>query len=378
MNICLPGGGQIGVKRAVVKLGTKQITDVETINHENIRNLVAELIELRKKGVELVLTVSGAIGLGVHELFGTKDALDKLTLSQKQALAGVGQVRLMELFKAEFAKYGVRVGQVLLTHFIFDNRSAYLNARNTLNTMLEMGVIPIINENDSVATEEIKVGQNDSLGAYVSLLVSADLYVMLTDIDGLYKNYRTSEQELIPVVDNVSKVMRFAGKQEEKFSKGGMITKLEAARVTTVSGVPAVIANGFGHQTLLKVFDNLSAGTLFLPSQKGLNRKKRWITGKRSKGMIVVDRGASQAVMKHKSLLPSGVVRVIGNFRHGDTVQIAGDDLVEIALGLTNFSSEEISRIAGRQASEVENILGKGHKQTAVVHIDNMVIFEEE
>ena len=376
MKILLPNNREIQVQRAVVKLGTKQITDLNSINYDNIRNLVRQIVDLKKQGVEFILTVSGAIGLGIFELFGNGKNSDELTLSQKQAIAGLGQIRLMEIFKEEFGKYNIRVGQVLLTHFIFENRSAFLNARNTLNSMLEMGIIPIINENDSVAVEEIKVGQNDSLGAYVSLLSDADLYVMLTDIDGLYKNYQSENRELIPLVENISQVVRFAGKQEEKFSTGGMLTKLQAAKVTTISGVACVIANGFKENILNKIFDRLSEGTIFLPAEKNLIHKKRWITVRKTRGQIVVDEGAANAVRKHKSLLPSGIIRTEGVFKHGDTVLIADPLGMEIAVGLTNYSSDEISQITGKKMREIEAILGRDSRYSCVIHIDNMVLMD--
>lgn len=376
MNIRLPNGNNIETRRAVVKLGTKQITDLHSINHKNISGIVQDIVGLRKKGVQFVVTASGAIGLGVYLMYQGKCDLDKLTVSQKQALAGLGQVKLMEIFREEFGKHGIQVGQVLLTHYIFDNRTAYLNARNTLSTMLEMGIVPVINENDSMAVEEIKVGDNDRLGAFVSLLVDADLYIMLTDIDGFYKDYNGSKPELIKVVENVSKVAKYACKQEEKFSKGGMITKMLAAKATTVNGVSSVIANGFKEGILTKIFDGLSEGTIFLPSAKNLTHKKRWITAKKPKGFIEVDPGAAQAVMGNKSLLASGIIGTKGQYISGDTVSIIDPDRVEIAVGLSNYSSEEVRLIAGKKSAEVESILGKGSRHSSVVHIDNMVVFE--
>lgn len=376
MKILLPNKVEIDVKRVVIKLGTKQITDLNTINHKNIANLVREIVEFRKKGVEFIITASGAIGLGVHEIYQNQSEIEKLSLSKKQAIAGVGQVKLMELFKEEFGKYGMQVGQVLLTYFIFENRAAYLNAKNTLNSMLEMNIIPIINENDSVAVEEIKVGDNDRLGAFVSLLIDADLYIMLSDIDGFYKGYGTAGCEFMPVVTDVSKVTEYACKEEEKFTKGGMITKLLAAKTTTVSGVSSIIANGFKEGIIGRIFNNLSEGTIFLPALKVLNNKKRWITAKKPKGRISVDAGAAKAVQSHKSLLSSGISGVSGSFKYGDTVSITGPEGVEIAVGLSNYSSDEIKLIAGKKSSELEAIIGKENRHSSVVHIDNMVVFE--
>jgi glutamate 5-kinase len=375
MEIELPNCAKIEVKRVVLKLGTKQITDLNRINYENISRIVESIVALRKKGVEFVLTVSGAIGLGIYEFFQNAEAIEKLSLSQKQALAGVGQVRLMELFKAEFAKHQSKIGQVLLTYYILDNREAYLNAKNTLNSMLEMNIIPIINENDSVAVEEIKVGDNDRLGAFVSLLVDADLYIMLSDIDGFYKNYHTDSQELIRVVENVNQVLKYAGKQEENYTKGGMITKLEAAKISTLSGVSAVIANGFKKDILGSIFNGLSEGTIFLPAAKSLSHKKRWISAKKTKGKILIDDGAKEAIRRNKSLLPSGVLEIEGPFHYGDPVLVADKKGNEIAIGLVNYSSEEIRIIAGKKNNEVEAILGKENRYSCVIHIDNMVLY---
>lgn len=376
MKLTIPDGRTLDIRRVTVKLGTKQITDITAVNMENIRGIVDSIASLRQSGIEFIITASGAIGLAMHHLYGNKSAAEKLTLSEKQALSGFGQVHLMELFKKEFARHKINVGQVLLTHFILDNRGTYLNARNTLNTMLQMGILPIINENDSVAVDEIKFGDNDRLGAYVSVLTDSQLYIMLTDIDGLYENYGKPGQKLIPVVSNLNSVLSHAGKQEESFTKGGMVTKLEAARITTVSGVPCVIANGFKKGILDSIFGNLSEGTLFLPSSRALTRKKRWITNKKPRGALVLDPGAVKAVQSHKSLLPSGVKSVTGDFKSGDVIRLLALDKTEVALGLTHFSSGEIKIIAGHKTTEIPALLGEQNPHLSVVHIDNMVVYD--
>jgi glutamate 5-kinase len=374
MNIRLPNLNEIKVKRAVIKLGTKQITNLDNINFDNISGIIREIAGLIKKGVEIIITSSGAIGLGIHELYKKNDMADRLTISQNQAIAGLGQIKLMQIFKDEFARHSLHIGQVLLTHYIFDNRSSYLNARNTLNAMLEMGIVPIINENDSVAVEEIKVGDNDRLGAYVSLLSDSNLYIMLSDVDGFYQNFNTPSQQFIQVVDNINSVMKYACEQKEIYTRGGMISKLEATRIATLGGVPCIIANGFKKQILTRIFNNLSEGTIFLPAVKNLNYKKRWISVKKTKGFITVDSGAKAAILKHKSLLTSGIKSSYGNFHFGDTVVIKDAEGKEIAVGITNYSSEEILKIAGKKSSEIKDILGKESKYSAAVHIDNMVL----
>ncbi|MCX7882833.1 MAG: glutamate 5-kinase [Brevinematales bacterium] len=374
MNLSLPNDHSLSVRRVVLKLGTKQITDTTKINEENITRLVSQIVELRKTGIECILVASGAIGMARYAMgFGKQE----FTLSQKQALAGVGQSLLMNFLLEKFRIHNLWVGQVLLTHYIFDNRRTYLNARNTLMTMLEMGIIPIINENDSVATEEIQFGDNDRLGAYVSVMMDADLYIMLTDIDGLYANYGTPEQMLLRVVTNLSSVMRYAKKPQESFTRGGMITKLQAARITTTAGIPAIIANGFREHVLQEIFDNLSTGTIFLPSARGINRRKRWISAKRIKGKIYVDDGAKRALLAHKSLLAAGVTHVEGNFLEGDTVVILDSKAEEVGLGIVNYDSRELIQIAGKRSEEITAILGK-NKVNTVIHCDNMVLYGEE
>ena len=270
------------------------------------------------------------------------------------------------------------VGQVLLTHYIFDNRTSYLNARNTLNAMLELGITPIINENDSVAVEEIKVGENDRLGAYVSLLSDSNLYIMLSDVNGFYQDYGTSSAKFIRVVDNIGAVMKYACKQEENYTKGGMISKLQAAKIAARSGVPCVIANGFKKNILTRIFEDLSEGTIFLPSPSTLNYKKRWISVKKPRGTIFVDDGAKNAVLLHKSLLASGISSASGNFQYGDTVIIADSLGNEIGVGLSNYSRKDILLVAGRKNSEIESVLGKESKYSSVVHIDKMAVLSED
>ncbi len=362
---------EINIKRIVVKLGTKQITDTKNINFNNIKNLVDEISEIRKNVRDVVLVVSGAIGLGRYELFNGDEKI--LTLSEKQALAGVGQIILMEILRKEFKEKNMIIGQVLLTQDIFDNRKTYLNARNTLNSMLELGIIPVINENDSVATEEIKVGQNDTLGALVSLLIDADLYIMLTDTDGLYKNFNSPDRELVKIVENIDKYIVYAKDPENNFAKGGMITKLNAAKIAVASGIPVVIANGFKENRLKQIFTN-SIGTLFLPSEKGLNHKKRWILGKKPKGEIVVDDGAKNALIKNKSLLASGIIDVKGKFEYGDTVVILDKEKNEIGRGLVNYDSESLNFIKGKRSEEIEKILSQENTHSCVVHIDNLIL----
>ncbi|MGC8765039.1 MAG: glutamate 5-kinase [Brevinematia bacterium] len=365
--------GEIDIERMVIKLGTKQITDIKTINYVNISSIVGEIASLKKSINDIVLVVSGAIGIGIYEIFKGNPYM-ALSLSQKQAIAGVGQISLMQILKDEFKKYNIPVGQVLLTQNIFDDRKAYLNAKNTLFSMLEMGIIPVINENDSVATEEIKVGQNDTLGALVSLLIDASVYIMLTDTDGFYENYGTPERKLIKVVDDIEKYFSHAKDPENPFARGGMITKLSAAKMAVTGGIPAIIANGFRENRLHLILEGLNNGTIFLPSLKALRHKKRWILGKKPRGQIIIDDGAKNALKNNKSLLATGIKDVKGSFDYGDTVQILDLSKKEVGRGLTNYSSEQIKLIMGKKSNEIEKILGEENKYSCVIHVDNLIL----
>lgn len=371
LNFALSDGKTINIRKMVIKLGTKQLTDTRSVNYKNIKSLVNEIAKFKEK-IDIVLVVSGAIGLGRYELFNGRDV--DLSISEKQALAGVGQIILMEILRKEFKEKGIHIGQVLLTQDIFDNRRTYLNSKNTLQTMLEMGIIPVINENDSVATEEIKVGQNDTLGALVSLLIDADLYLMLTDIDGLYKNFESPDRELVRVVEKIEEVVDHAKVTDNNFAKGGMITKLNAAKIAVTSGIPVIIANGFVENRLELILNNFSMGTIFLPSSKYLNHKKRWIIGKKPKGKIIIDEGAKKALMNKKSLLASGIVAINGKFEYGDTVQIFDKEGNEIGRGLVNYNNEQLELIKGKKTTEIEKILGEEQTHSCVIHIDNLIL----
>ncbi len=362
-------------RRLVIKIGTGQITDLHSVKEKNIQKIVDEVALLRKEGMEIVLTVSGAIGMGRLVTLKNGDGVS-LSIPEKQALAGVGQVKLMNVFSRAFEKHGLLTGQVLLTHAIFEMRGAYLNARNTLERMLKMDIVPVINENDSVAVDEIKVGDNDRLGAMVATLIDADLYIILSDIDGYYEHFGETDEKLLKTVNLEDKelTLAHAGDAGEHFSTGGMRTKLESARITTLSGIPTVIANGFKESILQKILDNISEGTLFISNRLNLRAKKRWIFGKHLHGKIRVDDGAATALKKHNSLLASGILNASGEFAAGDNVAIVDTGGKEIARGLSNYSSDEILRIAGKHSSEIEAALGYKNKYDSVVHVDNLVL----
>ena len=364
------------IKRVVIKVGTALIGSSTTgLNFERMEKLVDEIADLRRSRVEVILVTSGAIGAGMREL-GL--SVRPKTIPQKQAAAAVGQSRLMHLYEQLFQKRGYMVAQMLLTQDDFSDRRRYLNARHTLMTLLKFKVIPIINENDSVAVEEIKFGDNDTLSALVTNLIEADLLILLSDIDGLYTSdpHKRREAKLIPVVEEIdSRMEELAGGAGEPTSTGGMYTKLQAAKIVTGSGEPMVIANGRTSHVIQKILDGEEIGTLFPPRGEKIASRKRWIAFTLPRqGKIFIDQGAKEALkLKGKSLLPSGIVKAEGKFNGGDVVSIIDGNDREFARGLSNYSWEEVDRIKGTKTKEIESILG--HKPyDEVVHRDNLVI----
>ncbi|MCK4437140.1 glutamate 5-kinase [bacterium] len=364
------------IKRVVVKVGTALIGSPTTgLNSDRVEKLVDEVAALRHSRVEVILVTSGAIGAGMREL-GL--SVRPKTIPQKQAAAAVGQSRLMHLYEQLFQKRGYLVAQILLTQDDFNDRRRYLNARHTLMTLLKFKVIPIINENDSVAVEEIKFGDNDTLSALVTNLIEADLLILLSDIDGLYTAdpHKKREARLIPVVEAVdSRMEELAGGAAEPTSAGGMHTKLQAAKIVTGSGEPMVIANGNASRVIQRILDGEELGTLFLPRREKIASRKRWIAFTLpQQGKIFIDQGAKEALkLKGKSLLPSGIVRVEGKFDGGDAVSIIDGNNREFARGLSNYSGEEADKIKGVKTKDIKSILGyKPYDE--VIHRDNLVI----
>jgi glutamate 5-kinase len=296
----------------------------------------------------------------------------------KQAAAAIGQGALIRTYEEAFAAHGVKVAQVLLTGDDLRDRARYLNARNTLFTLLDLGVLPIINENDTVAVEEIKFGDNDRLSALVAALMDADLLVILTDTDGLFTAdpRRSPKARLIPVVTgDEAKGAYWAGAPASATGVGGMASKVEAARLAAASGIPTLVANGMLPDTLTRLLAGEPLGTLFLPDAERLQGRKRWLAlASRPKGAILVDEGAKRALVERgKSLLPSGVKGTLKPFGVGDVVSLVGPDKAEFARGLTNYTAEEVERIKGIKTGEIERALGYRHSDE-VIHRDNLVV----
>lgn len=368
-----------GIKRVVVKIGSRVLTSKgEGLDFEAINGLVEQISGLAQTGREVFVVSSGAVAAGIAEL-----RLRELprTTAQKQAAAAVGQGHLIWAYERAFKQHGQRVAQVLLTHEDLRQRARYLNARNTLLTLIRLGAIPIINENDTVSVEEIKFGDNDTLSAMVADLVQADILLILTDIDGLYTaDPRISDNaQFLPEVTHITAAIEgMGGLSHHAVARGGMFTKIQAAKKLSASGIPTIIANGFRPGVLTMLLDGEPIGTLFRPERRLWRGRKRWIvTTLRPRGMLITDDGAKAAILaKGRSLLPSGVRDVEGNFEFGDLVRccdLAGN---EFARGLVNYSSREILLIKGLHTSKIEGRLG--HKYCdEVIHRDNLVVWTD-
>ena len=364
------------VRRLVVKVGSGLIASPGIgLDPERIARLADDLACVVGGGKEVVLVSSGAIAAGMARLGFTERPR---SIPEKQAAAAVGQSALMWHYEQAFARHGLKVAQVLLTQDDISHRSRYLNARNTLLTLLEFRVIPIVNENDTVAVDEIKVGDNDNLAALASHLIDADLLVLLTDVEGLYTGdpRRNPAARKIEVVEALSEeIERLAQDGDGTISVGGMSTKLQAAKKAMTSGIPMVIASGQKADTLQRLLSGEPVGTVFVPKADRLRARKRWLAfAAPPQGRLTVDAGAKRALTERgKSLLPSGVAAVEGEFQAGELVVLATADGKEFARGLTNYDAEELKRIRGAKTTAIEGILGyKGLDE--VIHRDNLAI----
>ncbi len=363
-------------KRIVIKVGTSTLAhSTGKLNLNQMEHLVRQIADLQNQNREVVLVTSGAVGVGLGRLGLTERPA---SIVERQAVAAVGQGLLMQVYEKLFSEYGQIIAQILLTRSDISDRKRYLNARNTILTLLKYRVIPIINENDTVATEELKIGENDSLSALVAGLIEADLLILLSDIDGLYTAdpKRDPSATLIPVVTEVnSRLMGMAEGAGSNLGTGGMITKLEAAKMAIAAGTSMVLMNGKDPGKIQNIFNGTLEGTVFLSNQQVVNSRKRWIAyGPKVNGEIVVDSGAERALLKQgTSLLPSGILAAYGEFEEGDLIKVCTQSKTELGRGFTNYGKEQILKILGRKTSEIEAILGF---KTAdeVIHRDNLVI----
>ena len=362
-------------RRIVVKVGSGLVTAPGLgPDPDRIEQLASDIAAIRRDR-EVALVSSGAIATGMARL---ALAERPRSIPEKQAAAAVGQSALMWQYEIAFKRHGLAVGQVLLTAQDIGDRTRYLNARNTLLALLGFGVVPIVNENDTVAVEEIKVGDNDNLSALVASLIEADLLVLLTDVDGLYTAdpARDPGATKLDVVDAVTdEIVAMAGVHEDGRSVGGMATKLQAAQKAATSGVPMVIASGHEAGTLTRILAGEAVGTCFVPRADRLGARKRWIAfAVPPQGRLAVDDGAARALTRQgRSLLPSGITRVDGEFGAGDVVGVLDAEGREFARGLVNFDAGELRRIRGAKTQEIE--LRLGYKSfDEVIHRDNLVI----
>jgi glutamate 5-kinase len=365
-------------RRVVAKFGTSLLTaGSDRLDLEAMSRLVGQVVRLREQGCQVVVVSSGARAAGMHRLKGR--LAEGHTLS-RQAYASVGQSHLMQSWDELFDWHDVIVAQVLVTRRDLSDRLGYLNARNTLRDLLESGAVPIVNENDAVALDEVlasRIGENDSLSAYVANLIDADLLVILTDVEGLYDAdpHTNPEAKLIRRIDRVDAAIESLAGGARGPGSGGMITKLSAARIATQAGVEVVIANGRTPDALLAIAAGEERGTRFPSAGDRLESRKRWILGSINRGgHIVVDAGAVGALRNQgRSLLPAGIASVSGAFDRGETVEVrdpAGD---RVAAGMTNYGSEELSRIRGLRSDRIAETLGYAYGEE-VIHRDNLVL----
>ncbi|MBM4287792.1 MAG: glutamate 5-kinase [Deltaproteobacteria bacterium] len=365
-------------RRVVIKVGSAIMTTANGLNLGFIKELTDNLAALARSGREVVLVSSGAIAAGFKKIgLPAKPR----AIPQKQAVAAIGQSTMMQQYEQAFDRHGLKVAQILLTRNDLANRRRYLNARNTLFTLLNWKIIPIINENDTVVVEEIQFGDNDNLSALISSLVQADLLIILTDIDGLYDQdpRQHPEARLIPLVEHIDvRLERAASRQPGVIGSGGMFSKIQAAKKAASVGIPTIIAHGLKPNIIEQLFAGAEDGTLFLSNVTKLRSRQYWLAYTTNPaGDIVVDDGARQVLRyKGKSLLPAGIVGINGRFSAGAAVRLVDTAGEIIGIGLSNYSSQDLACIKGLKTCNIQDSLGyKGYDE--VVHRDNMVIFSE-
>lgn len=363
-----------GTRRLVIKVGTSTLTYSNGhLNLQRIERLVREMADLHNRGLEVLLVTSGAVRVGANRM-GLKSI--PRTLPDKQALAAIGQGTLMQIYEKLFSEYNKAMAQVLLSRGDINDRIRYLNATNALLAMLNMRVIPVINENDTVAVEEIKFGDNDTLSAMVAGLIAADLLIILSDVNGLYdRDPRQDEQAvLMKQIEEITPDMeKNSTNRGSTFASGGMLTKLAAAHICMASGINMVIANSSAENVIRRIVDGDDIGSYFVPRKVKMHARDKWIAFcSVVQGNILIDAGAGAALLKRgKSLLPSGVIGVEGEFERGAVVAVVNIDNNEIARGITNYNSDEIFKIRGKKTPEIENILGE-KDYDEIIHRNNL------
>lgn len=360
--------------RIVIKVGSSLIIDENNgkINNQWLSKLSNEIISLNKLGKQIIIVSSGAIGLGKEYL---NIRSDELRLEESQAAAAAGQTMLIHAYKQKLQEYNIKIAQILLTLDDIEERKKYLNAKNTFDKLLDLNVIPIVNENDTIATSEIRFGDNDTLSAKVAIMMSADCLILLSNVDGLYSDGPNFSEnpKLVSEVDEINTEIEKMAGRATGYGKGGMITKINAAKLATASGCATVIAKG----SLEKPINNIINGgrcTWFKPLGTPQSARKKWIASSlKPLGRIIIDEGAKKALEYNKSLLPAGVTKVEGKFNRGDLVLILDRNEKILARGLITYSFEEAQLIIGHKSSEIEKVLGyRGRDE--LVHKDDLVI----
>ena len=377
-----------GLKRIVIKVGSSIITKREKRNNEwanelnanNVRLLARTIRQFVDRNCEVVLVSSGAIMAGRERLDLHRT---DLSIPEKQACAAIGQSYLMHTYEKKFEKEGIKVAQILLGHDDLRNRKRFLNAKHTLEALLEHKVIPIINENDSVTIDEIKIGDNDTLSATVACLLNAQLLIILSDVDGLFSRDPSSKMregdapmKIIEHVDCITqKIEKLAGGSKSKVTVGGMYTKILAAKQTMSFGIPTLIVNGFDKSIAEKIYKGKSVGTLFWAGREKIKKRKHWIAHTlKPSGKITIDSGAEKAILSRgKSLLPAGVIKVEGKFEFGNAVRILGEDGKEIARGLVNYNFRDLDSIMGMRTNAVKKIF-EDNFYNEVIHRDDLTL----
>lgn len=363
-------------RRWVVKIGSALLTNEgQGLDLERMDGWVTQMCQLRKAGVEVVLVSSGAVAAGMEKLGWMERPA---ALHQLQAAAAVGQTRLVQAWETGFQKYGVQPAQVLLTHDDHSSRKRYLNARSTLKTLLEMGVVPVINENDTVVTDELRFGDNDTLAALVANQVEADVLVILTDQDGLFTADPRSDADarlIHEVRARDDSLDAMAGGGSGRLGRGGMQTKLRASRQAAASGAATIIVGGRTDSVLTRLFAGEELGTLLIPDQEPMAARKQWLQGHlKTAGQLVLDAGAVRVLKDQgKSLLPVGVKAVAGQFQRGEMVACVDENGNEVARGLINYGASEVARIIGKPSHQIAALLGY-QGEPELLHRDNMVL----
>tara|TARA_Y100000817_G_scaffold20889_3_gene15211 strand:+ start:5301 stop:6446 length:1146 start_codon:yes stop_codon:yes gene_type:complete len=366
-------------KRVVIKIGSKALADESgQISYSRIKYLASSVKHLRSKNIDCLIVSSGAILAG-NELFSLN--IKKINIVKKQAIASIGQLKLMSYYIKAFQKEKIDVSQLLLTNDIFSDRKRFLNARATILELINMKIVPVINENDTVSVDEIMFGDNDILASKVASMMDADCLILLTDTNGLYSSNpkKNKEAKLIQVIKEENFDSTVISDSTEDISFGGMKSKIEASLEVSKFGMPTIIANGKNKDELVRIFNYEDVGTVIMPSSKKIKNRKKWISiGPKSSGRLLLDQGASEAITKKgKSLLPSGILKVEGKFIKGAQVSCVNVKTnKEIAKGLISYDSKEINQIKGMKSKDIEKILGYKYSDE-VINRDNMVIVKD-